>query len=314
MHRHTGHAGLWPPSGAVNLYLGNSPDLDATLAIRPGLPWEALIAAPARQTGVNDPWRNAAWYAARTREFVRRQPGRALANLGRKTLHLLASRELPRNLDIMALRPWSPVLRVTLWRVGRWGFPTGVLLPLALVGFWLARRRLPSVVPVTALLYAAALVLVFTSARYRAPLWPLAAIGAVAGVQMAWRAPRRRTLVAAAVAAALLTIVGTVPGPFAQERTDLRAEMWHGVGFNQLQRGELAAAEASFRQALALREQYPEAWNRLGVALARQERYEESIGCFARAAALAPDYREAVANLKLARRRAAAADAAGQGR
>ncbi len=305
MHRHTGHAGLWPPSGAVNLYLGNSADIDETLTIRPGLPWEALIAAPVRDTGVDDPWRSAAWFGERTGAFVRQRPGRALANLGHKALHLLSSRELPRNVDIMVLRTWSPVLAATLWRAGPWGFPTGLLLPLAVVGFWLARRRVPAVVPLTALAYALGLVLVFTSARYRAPLWPLAAVGAVAGVQALLRHRDRRRLAVAGVVLGVLVVAGTVPGPFAQERLDLRAEMWHGVGFNQLQRGELPRAEASFRQALDLRDDYPEAWNRLGVALARQERYMESIPCFERAAVLAPDYPDPAPNLDLARREAA---------
>ena len=57
---------------------------------------------------------------------------------------------------------------------------------------------------------------------------------------------------------------------------DLEAELWHGLGFNQLRRGELAPAAANFRRALAVRDDYPEAWNRLGVALARGESLEEA--------------------------------------
>lgn len=108
----------------------------------------------------------------------------------------------------------------------------------------------------------------------------------------------------AVVAAAATLLLGVIAGPFAQERLDLRPEMWHGVGFNQMQRGELPAAEESFRRALAHRDDYPEAWNRLGVALARQDRDEESIACFTRAMALAPDYPDPPPNLELARQRA----------
>jgi tetratricopeptide (TPR) repeat protein len=306
MHQHAGHLGLWPPSGAINVHIGNNADIDATLSIRPGLAWERLIAEPVRETGIDDPWVSAGWFAERTRDFAAHDPARFLANLGRKTLHLLSTRELPRNIDIMVHREWSPVLSVLLWRVGPWGFPTGLLLPLAMVGLLLAWRRLPGALVLVALAYAVSLVLVFTSARYRAPLWPLASVVAVAGAMelaRCWRWGAWRRLGACVVVAAAL-LLGTIPGPFAQEQLDLRPEMWHGVGFNQLQRGELPAAEASFRRALGLRDDYPEAWNRLGVALARQDRDEESIACFARALELAPDYPDPPPNLELARQRA----------
>lgn len=306
MHHHAGHLGLWPPSGAINVHLGNNADIDATLSIRPGLSWERLIAEPVRQTGIDDPWVSAGWYAERTRTYLAHDPPGFLGNLGRKTLHLLSARELPRNIDIMVHREWSPVLSVLLWRVGPWGFPTGLLWPLTVLGLVLAWRRLPVAMVLVALAYAVSLVLVFTSARYRVPLWPLASVVAVAGlVELARGRPswsRRRCW--AVVAAAATLLLGTVPGPFAQERLDLRPELWHGVGFNQLQRDELPAAEESFRRALSLRDDYPEAWNRLGVALARQDRDEESIACFARALELAPDYPDPPPNLELARQRA----------
>lgn len=300
MHHHTGHAGLWPPSGAINLHLGNSADLDRTLAIRPGLPWEELVATPVRRTGVNDPWHSARWFRQRTAQFVGEQPGRAVANLGAKTLHLLSSRELPRNVDLDVLRPWSPVMQTLAFKLGPLGLPTGLLIPLVGMAVVLARRRVPAVVWLLLGIYALELVLVFTSARYRAPMWPLATVVAVAGWQAWPEAARRPRLIAATVAAALL-LIGTLPGPHAQERLDLTAEMWHGVGYNQLHRSELTAAEQSFRTALDARADYPEAWNRLGVALARRGRYAESIPCFERALELAPGYGDPGPNLRLAR-------------
>jgi len=303
---HTGHLGLWPPSGGVNLYLGNHPDFPATLTIRPGLPWEDLVAEPVRATGVNDPWVSDRWFRARVRAYVTGSPGRWLAGLGEKTLHLASSRELPRNVDPYLAREWSPLLAGLLWRAGPFGFPAGMLVPLAIVGLVSARRRLPALLALVPGSYALALIAVFVAARYRAPLWPLLAIAAVAGAQELGRA-RGRRLALAAGGLVVALVVSVVPGPFAPETVDLRAEQWHGVGFNQLRRGELAAAEASFRRALAAREDYPEAWNRLGVALARQERYAESVPCFERAIALAPAYPDPPGNLALARRLAAQA-------
>ena len=299
--QHTGHAGIVPPSGAINLYLGNNPDFPATLAIRPGLPWEQLVALPVADTGINDPWVSAAWFRTRVSRYVQQDPGAWLAGLGRKTLHLLSSRELPRNVDIYLQRSWSSVLSVLVWRLGPFGFPAGLLLPLGVLGFIAARRRLPIILPIFVSAYALGLVLVFTAARYRAPLWPLLAVAAVAGVVEVVR--NRRWLV---VKAALL-LLATLPGPFVQERVDLTPELWHGLGFNQLQRNEVVPAAANFRRALQARDDYPEAWNRLGVALARQDSFAASIPCFERALLLAPDYPDPPGNLELARTRAAQA-------
>ena len=52
--RAAGRPVLIPPSGGINLYLGNNPDFPATLGIRPGLPWEELVARPVAVTGIDD--------------------------------------------------------------------------------------------------------------------------------------------------------------------------------------------------------------------------------------------------------------------
>jgi tetratricopeptide (TPR) repeat protein len=320
-HQHTGHAGLWPPSGGINLYLGNNPDFPQTLAIRPGLPWEDLVATPVAATGVDDPWVSDHWFRERVAEFARQRPGALLAGLAEKTLMLLSSRELPRNVDLEAARAWSSTLAQLMWRVGPLGVPAGVILPLAILGLVLARRRLPALVPLMILSYALVLVVVFPAARYRAPLWPLLTIAAVAGATVLWQVLRdgdaRRRALAGGALLALIALV-SLPGPFAQETVDLTAEMWHGVGYNQLRRDEPAAAAASFRRALAARDDYPEAWNRLGVALARQDSFAVALRCFERAAALAPAYPDPPRNRDRARGRLAeerfAEDRAREGR
>ena len=104
-----------------------------------------------------------------------------------------------------------------------------------------------SALPIFAGVYAAGLVLVFTASRYRAPLWPLLTIAAVAAVMALATEPRARRRLAGLGAVVALVLVAVVPGPFAQESVDLEAELWHGLGFNQLRRGELAPAAARRR-------------------------------------------------------------------
>lgn len=55
----------------------------------------------------------------------------------------------------------------------------------------------------------------------------------------------------------------------------------------------VAAAEA-FRQALALRPDFPDAWNELGFALRHQARYAESLAAYDEALRLRPDFPEAL--------------------
>jgi tetratricopeptide (TPR) repeat protein len=53
-------------------------------------------------------------------------------------------------------------------------------------------------------------------------------------------------------------------------------------------------AEAAFRQAIALRAAFPEAWSELGYALRNQGRYRESLQAYDEALRLRPDFPEAL--------------------
>ena len=55
-----------------------------------------------------------------------------------------------------------------------------------------------------------------------------------------------------------------------------------------------AAAASAFRRALALRSDFPDAWNELGYALRNQGRYAESLDAYHEALRLRPDFPEAL--------------------
>jgi 4-amino-4-deoxy-L-arabinose transferase-like glycosyltransferase len=130
----TGHLGLVPPSGGINLYIGNNAEYERTINIRPGQAWANLVAEPARHGYEADPWAGDRYFRSQVLQFARTRPVRFLAGLGAKTLTLVSSREMPRNLDIYLHRQWSPLLSVLAWKLGAWGFPFGLIFLFAVVG------------------------------------------------------------------------------------------------------------------------------------------------------------------------------------
>jgi 4-amino-4-deoxy-L-arabinose transferase-like glycosyltransferase len=297
----TGHWGLLPPSGGINLHIGNNPRYAETINIRPGLAWARLVAEPQSHGYAADPWSGDRYFKNRVREFAWAEPGRFLAGLGDKTLTLVSSREMPRNLDIYLHRQWSPLLATLTWKVGAWGFPWGLLFPLAVVG--LARPPGRQARALAALLgvLAATLVLVFVSARYRAPLLPLVAVFAAGGLMQILAAVQRRQLPDLAVIAALVlggVVLSTVPGPFAQEPADLEAELYFGIAENLYDQEEWAAAVPHLERSLSLDSEVHAAHQVMGICLAHLQEYDRAMTHFQKALQLWPEHQATQFNLQ----------------
>ncbi|HEY8518102.1 MAG TPA: tetratricopeptide repeat protein [Candidatus Binatia bacterium] len=116
-----------------------------------------------------------------------------------------------------------------------------------------------------------------------------------------WLARRTwRTLAALAVAVALAGPAHAagdddpLPTPTPGGNGGLSAEALANQGRLQAQAGEWAAAEASYRAAIARRADLPEAWNGLGHALKSQRRFDEAIAAYDEALRLRPDYPQAL--------------------
>ena len=81
--------------------------------------------------------------------------------------------------------------------------------------------------------YPAAVILVFVSARYRVPTVPILAIVAAAGVVQMIELVRGREwkkLALPACVAVASVLLGTIPGPFAEEQVNYLAEMHLNLG------------------------------------------------------------------------------------
>jgi hypothetical protein len=222
---HGGQLILISSNGGINLYLGNNPRYDATVRIRPGRDWQALVRAP-RLHGVVGPGRASRFFVERVAAYARRDPAGFAALQAHKLRLLVGGHEIPRNQEIYPARDWSPVLRILLWKVPGLAFPFGVLLPLAVVGLVEAARRTPMLAALVVAL-GLAVAAFFVTARYRVPLVPLLALFAAEGARwvVAEARPLGRTL--AAVGALVVYVVANAgQGPMP---TRLNPDAEHGL-------------------------------------------------------------------------------------
>jgi tetratricopeptide (TPR) repeat protein len=259
-------------NGGINFYIGNNPQAEETVAIRPGAHWKRL----ARKAQTDRPRTRAeqsSYFLRRGLAYAADQPLDFLRGLGRKTLRLINAREIPRNVDPYVHREFSPVLRVLLWRAGPFGFPFGLMAPLALVGVFATLSRSAAdgrragrvaLLGFTAA-YGASIVVFFVTSRYRLPMAVAMIPFSAAGAAWIWDQLRHgdpspaplRSRLAAAVAFATAAIAVNLPIRAATDGVDFQAELAMSVGHAYTARGELDRAEEHFRHALELNPTYP---------------------------------------------------------
>ncbi len=274
----TGSFSILPASGGINLYVGNHPEMAEMLTIPVGEEWRQLSDTPKRE-GITGLWEQQSFFRDRVVELALEDPTGAAARLVQKTARLVSSREIPRNVDIYVAREWSAVLSALAWTIWRFGFPFGVLLPLAVVGAWSRRRDGLGVPVLFALLYGASIVVVFVTARYRIPLVPILAVFAGAGgVALYERAAARawRTLAPWAATTAGVVLLATIPGPFAEEEQRFDAGLLANVAYYHYRQDDKPRAFELYRRALEVDPALAEAHLNVGNLLAEQRRFDEA--------------------------------------
>ncbi len=297
--RSTGIRSFLPYSGGLNLYVGNNPDSARTIAARPGWHWDSLKQLPLRY-GVSRREETPRFFVGRGSAFAREQPAAFARGLAAKALQFVSARELPRNEDIYVQRRWSGLLGVLAWKAGGFAFPFGIVFPLAVLGLAPRGRPLPVSALLFLLLFPAAVVAVFVTARYRIPIVPLALILAARGglAAVAWlRARRWPAVLGACAAATLAAAVAARPGPFPQEQGNYEAEMYNCLGVRKMQAGDLATGVRLLSRALEVDPAYAEAHNNLGVALIRTGRPDAALAHYREAVRLEPGNATAHANV-----------------
>ena len=198
-------------NGGVNLYAANHPTFDQR-AGNGTQAWGRILRAPA-DAGLESASARDRLYYRLTLERALRYPLATVGVLADKTAVFFSPVEYSSNFRIYDLRNRSPVVATLLWRWGPLGFPWGLWAPAAMIGLFVLlrwREKLGILLGVWGLGVLLANVLVFSTARYRAPLvffgciWVAAALGAAWDL---WWTEGRRRLAAGAGAYALLVLL-----------------------------------------------------------------------------------------------------------
>jgi tetratricopeptide (TPR) repeat protein len=279
-----------PPSGSLNLYIGNNPNSDQTLMVRPGEQWNDLIAMP-QINGITDKREEAHFFMQKFLDYVKSNPAGFLKGLLNKTSQFCSSRELPRNTDIYINRKYSSLMSVLLFKIGNFGFPFGLLLPLAIIGTALNIRRIPVVFLLFLLLYPLSLVLVFICDRYRLPVIPILCIPAAMAIQQIYQTLQIRRFIKAALLILLvstLAVAASLDGPFAQEKYDYEAEMYYSVAFEYYKKADYTKAHEYVSKAITRRQDYADAYALLGMIYSRTDRPDLAVECLSKSLEIYP--------------------------
>lgn len=298
--RITGHFGILPASGGINLFVGNNPSYTETLLARPGWGWEEITSLPGRDGVIGDMWEDQKYFKRKVINFVLTEPFAFVKGLAYKSIQFLNSRELPRNVDVYLFGRWSHVLSSLVWKVGGFGFPFGVLLPLGLLGLVSYWRKSPIPLKLFLILYPPSIILIFVTARYRVPVIPVMSITAAAGLLSLIRMIRGlywRRIITVAVCGTGVILFSTLPGPFPQEQVNFEAELYANVAATEDMQGKTEQAIEHLNKALTLQPDYPSAHANLGVALAHEGKINEAITHYNKALQFKPDSPEVLNNL-----------------
>jgi tetratricopeptide (TPR) repeat protein len=278
-HRVTGKAIILPYSGGINFYIGNNPNYKETITTRPGLAWRKLTELPKEQ-GIEDRYQTQQFFFEKTMDYATAEPLSFLKGLVYKTAQFFNSREMPRNVDIYLFRRWSVLLSAGLWKVGGFGFPFGLLLPLAAVGAGYWWRRIPAPIWLFAIFYPASVILVFVTSRYRVPTTPLMSVLAAGGCLAIWQVIQRRQwkrLLILLTAFAWIGLTSSVFGPFYPEQLDFEPELHYVLGDSLDKRDRRAEAIEAYSKAISLRSEYVEAHHNLGLLLVDEGKVAQAI-------------------------------------
>jgi tetratricopeptide (TPR) repeat protein len=146
-------------------------------------------------------------------------------------------------------------MRVLVWKISTFGFPWGVLLPLALVGLIFRWKQTPTPIVLLVALYPTLLIAIFMAGRYRIPVVPAMAILAAAGCFSIVEAFRQRMWMRATAGCCLAVLIGlavSVHDFSCPDEHNLEVEMYSILGIHYMQLDDLQTSDEFLQRALRL--------------------------------------------------------------
>ena len=262
-------------NAGINFYIGNNPDYDRTVEIRPGKDWARLADMPEWEAGIERPSAKSRFFFARAWGFMASEPLACSRLLLRKLYLFWHGDEIRRNLDPYFARRDSALLSALLWKRGL-AFPFGLVAPLALLGlvtFWRSPAgRTPGgrLLILFLLVYTASVVLFFVTSRYRLPAVPLLLLFAAQGARECLNR-NRRALIALPF---LLLLTNMGAGPMDMEG-EPQQHFW--LGYAHEQKGMSASAIGEYRTVLRHRPSHENALLRLAALYGDRREYYKAI-------------------------------------
>lgn len=280
-------------NAGVNFYIGNNPDYDRTLGIRPGSEWWRLTSLP-REEGITKPSLQSMYFFSKAWDFIKEEPLKYGKLLLRKFYLFWRGEEIKRNEDIYFFRRYSPPLRALLWK--NWiAFPFGIIGPLGILGMGLCvgRLREPKVLLlfIFVVTYMASIVLFFVCSRYRVPVLPFIILFAGYALRWGYGMIRRRYLLKVAYASvplfALLFVANAGVGRMGE---DGDAQVHYDLAYAYMQKGLYANALIHAERAVAMDPNYFEARYTLGTLYALKGLQDEAVSQYERALDIYPGH------------------------
>ncbi len=315
-------------NGGLNLYLGNNPDYDRTVGMRPGLEWEELN-LEAKKLGLSKPSEKSAYFSSMAFRFMREDPADFLLLLVRKAQLYWKSDEMMRNQEIYPFRRYSSLLQSLLWKRPGLGIPFGLLAPFSLLGIGLSFARWREFLLPLLFIGAQFLATItfFVASRYRVPAIPFLILFAAFAARWLFDRIRERRLRQVALSVPVLVVLFlAVNSGLGRMPESWNADAYYTLGAKYAKRGELDRAMVEFSKALSadpdhcdthlgLGRMYVElgSFDRglaelrralkgcpnsaliyLNIAIAHQKKgeYESALQAYERAVELYPDYRD----------------------
>lgn len=180
--------------GGANFYIGNNKTADGLTAIAPGPNsragkyadnvWTSSVDEAERRVGhkLTQSQVSSYWFREGLKD-VAADPIRAVRLFFKKFYLFYHGQEIFNNKALYYAGEYSIIMKILLWKYFL-NFPSGVLIPLAIVGMLLAwRRESLATVPIAfVVLYSLVIASFFVCSRFRQPIMPLMILFGVYGV------------------------------------------------------------------------------------------------------------------------------------